>query len=262
WGQPARVRARVEEGNKVVVNATNVARYQLNLPAALAEPSKPLQVWTNGAREVFSAWKPGRPVVVELEKGEAGLQKTATLCGPVREVFLSPFLLVPGTKGDEASRAKLHAWAERWAAEWSAFADGVPAIRPDHALTEADLNTHNLVLFGDRHTNQVLARMADALPVELTTEGYRLNERKVQGTALGLLMVYPNPLAPQRLVCVYSGEFWGDGLDVNHKFDLVPDFIVFRNELDGDDPARTPRAVCAGYFDSRWRVSRDLTWEP
>ena len=75
-------------------------------------------------------------------------------------------------------------------------------------------------------------------------------------------MVYPNPLAPERLVCVYSGEFWGDGLDINHKFDLAPDFIFFRKELDVADPSRTPTAICAGYFDSSWQQSDALTWRP
>ncbi len=261
WGKPARIQVRVSGPNQVTVTATNVTEFTLDVPASLVDVGKPLTVTTNGRKETFAAWKPGKPITIALVKTPAGPRKGATVCGPVREAFFAPFLLVPGTRGDAQATALLAGWAKRWAQEWRTFADGDPQVKNDTEVTDADIAGRNLILFGDRNTNAVLARIADRLPVELTPTGYRLGDRKESASDVGLLMTYPNPLAPQRLVCVYSGVFWGDGLDGNHKFDLAPDFILFRNELDCSDPSRTPKAVCAGYFDSRWRLADGLTWK-
>lgn len=262
WGKPARIEARIEADNRITVTSSNVTAFTLEPPPDLVDPKQPLVVVTNGRRETHADWQPGQPLTVTLEKAAAGLRKHAALCGPVRETCLSPFLLVPGTRGDAADQERLADWAKRWATEWRAFADGEPTIKPDIEVTEEEIRTHNLILFGERATNAVLARIAARLPVERTPTGYRLGEKETPAADLGLLMVYPNPLAPERLVCVYSGEYWGDGLDINHKLDLAPDFIFFRNELDGADPARTPRAVSCGYFDGRWRLSPELSWTP
>jgi poly(3-hydroxybutyrate) depolymerase len=262
WGKPARIRARVEAGNRITLSVQNVTACTLRPPASLLQAGKPLHIAVNGRRETHAEWEPGAPLRIELAKPAAGLVKSASLCGPVREVFLAPFLLVPGTQGDAADQRQLSEWADRWVREWYAFAEGIPPVKPDIAVTEEEMRSHNLVLFGDRRTNAVLARIADRLPVELTPIGYRVDQKETPAEGLGLLMVYPNPLAPERLVCVYSGEFWGEGLDINHKFDLAPDFIFFRKDLDVADPSRTPTAVCAGFFDSSWKLSDALTWRP
>ncbi|HOM83971.1 MAG TPA: prolyl oligopeptidase family serine peptidase [Armatimonadota bacterium] len=262
WGKPARIRARVDAGNRIVLSVENATACLVSPPASLLQAGKPLQITVNGRRETRAEWKPGAPLRIELAKLAGPLVKSADLCGPVREVFLSPFLLVPGTQGDPADERQLSEWADRWVEEWYAFAEGIPPVKPDIAVTDEEMRQYNLVLFGDRRTNAILARIADRLPVELTPAGYRVGRKETPAEGLGLLMVYPNPLAPERLVCVYSGEFWGDGLDINHKFDLAPDFIFFRKELDVADPSRTPTAICAGYFDSSWQQSDALTWRP
>lgn len=263
WGKPAHIEAHAGEGNQVTVTASNVTAFRLDLPAKLAQAGT-LTITVNGRKETRDGWQPGTPVTVQIVEQPAGLKKTAALCGPVRETFFAPFLLVPGTSGSGETTAKLADNAKRWAVEWQAFADGVPRMKSDAQVTEEDIKRYNLVLFGDRTSNAILAKIADKLPVELDANGYRVGNERTAAKDLGLLMDYPNPLAPDRLVCVYSGEFWGDGLDINHKFDLVPDFILFKNELDSDafEPSRTPRAVVAGSFDSQWQLSPELTWKP
>jgi len=262
WGKPARVQARVDAGNQVVLTAENVTACTLTPPASLTQAGKPLTLVVNGKKEARPEWRPGASVRVVLSESGPGPAKTPALCGPVRETFFSPFLLVVGTQGDAASKERLTGWATRWIQEWYAFAEGVPPAKADTAVTPADMQRYNLVLFGDRNSNAVLAKIADRLPVELTPTGYRVGAKETPGEGLGLLMAYPNPLAPTRLVCIYSGEFWGEGLDINHKFDLVPDFIIFGKGLDADDPSRLPPAVCAGSFDSHWRLSDALIWRP
>ena len=80
----------------------------------------------------------------------------ASRCGPVREVFLSPFLLVP-TRGDAATTRRLAGWAKRWAGG----ALRGHAARRDTEVTAAEMKARS-VLFGDRQAT-LLARVADRL---------------------------------------------------------------------------------------------------
>jgi hypothetical protein len=60
-------------------------------------------------------------------------------------------------------------------------------------------------------------------------------------------------------VVVNCGPVWGQGLAGNHKYDMLPDFIVFTTDVvkDGTD---SNRAVCAGFFDQNWQLSEASTW--
>jgi len=61
-----------------------------------------------------------------------------------------------------------------------------------------------------------------------------------------------------RLAVFCTGRFWGDALPINHKFDLLPDFIVYSSEVDASD--KTNRFLCAGFFDKDWRFDPDAVW--
>lgn len=191
--------------------------------------------------------------------------KTPGRSGPLRNCYRDPFLLVYGTRST-AARARIsgatsttrtigsdEANARRFAHEWHLFADGIPPLKADRDVTLADRRRFNLIVFGTRESNSVLAEFADRLPVELTPDGYRLNTRKYQGNNLGLVLCYPSPFDEKRMVVVQSGLFWGDALTINHKFDLQPDYIVFNAQFDSDN---TNRALAAGYFDHSWQLQR------
>jgi hypothetical protein len=71
------------------------------------------------------------------------------------------------------------------------------------------------------------------------------------------MFIYPNPLAPERYVVVCCGQAYGEKLGENHKYDLLPDFIVYSDEPDYDD---SNAFYCAGFFDTAWQLNPKLTW--
>ena len=87
-----------------------------------------------------------------------------------------------------------------WAAEWDAFADGFPRIATDTELTDDQIRRYNLVLFGTPETNSILARIADQLPIKITGQGFAVGDKTFSGAEIGLVMCYPNPLAPDHYV--------------------------------------------------------------
>jgi pimeloyl-ACP methyl ester carboxylesterase len=162
--------------------------------------------------------------------------------GPIFEAVSARHLYVYGTADapDAAELARRKQQAER-AANWQK-----PPIRvllsmravSDAEVTDADLRTSNLVLFGTKGTNLLIARIADRLPLALSP-----------GAAdFGLLFVAP---AGDRYVLVNSGLSWWTGADAL-PFELLPalgDFILFRRSIKD--------VVVEGRFDRNWKVPAD-----
>ncbi|MFW6156219.1 MAG: hypothetical protein ACOC7J_02775, partial [Armatimonadota bacterium] len=173
--------------------------------------------------------------------------------------FNSPFIVVQGTAGTDEQNLKLAEKVATWLDEWDAFADGRPRVCMDSELTPEQQERMNLVLFGTPETNSVLARIADRLPVEIGDHAYTVLGETFEGQHLGLVLCHPNPDQPDRYVLVYSGELYGRKLDINHKHDMLPDFLIFDSTRFsvGDTEAN----VFGGWFDVDWRPRPDLAWE-
>jgi len=268
WGQPARIEAEAGEGNKIQVTTENVTRYTLDLPAALISRERPLTVTTNGAESFRGPVPAAGRVSIELpgalpppQPGE--LRKTAALCGPAQEAFNTPFLVTYGTGGGDAAR--LRSLAERFQQEWYAFAEGWVVLKPDTEVTAEEQASHNLVIFGEPENHALLAPVADRLPIRIARRRYGLAGKVFTGENLGLVMVYPNPQYPERLLLIYSGLYWGTDRDINHKYDLLPDFILFNDQYAAEGSGilgHVNHHLAAGFFNQRWEIDETLIdWE-
>ena len=263
WWTPAQITAEVsEDRTSVDLTSENVAAIRLNIrEAPLKGGQRPRVTWN------------GKPVTGQVADGylaipPPGLQtagsspwpprKRKGLCGPCEEVFDTRFLVVQGTAGDAAADDDLARKVARWAQEWDDFADGAPLVKTDAEVTAEDLAKANLVLFGTPATNSILARIADKLPIRIGDHRYTVLGQECAGSDLGLVMCYPNPLSPSHYVLIYSGEWYGEKLSINHKHDLLPDFLVFTTKSFGRDD--TNDYLCAGFFDMAWDLTPRLTW--
>ncbi|HLK48628.1 MAG TPA: alpha/beta hydrolase-fold protein [Bryobacteraceae bacterium] len=168
--------------------------------------------------------------------------------GPIAAAVAGRHLYVYGTldahSADELESRR--AAAER-AAAWSSPREHPAvkfAVKPDTAVTAQDLN-ENLVLFGTRETNSVIARYADRLPLALAA-----------GAAdYGLLFVAP---VGGHYVLVSSGLPWWTGAGeagrpVDRYEPPVPaelgtfgDYILFKGSL--------AHVVAEGRFDREWKM--------
>src|SRR5690606_10837829 len=95
----------------------------------------------------------------------AGLHKKQNLQGPVDDAFMDSFLMVTPTGTPIAPGTA--AWAkseqDRAIAEWRKQFRGDAQVRKDPEITDEDIANGNLVLWGDRDSKRVLARIADRL---------------------------------------------------------------------------------------------------
>jgi len=264
WGIPATVDARVTDGGKrLEVSTSNVAVFDIDLRTCPLAQAEAFRVTVRHGEIVVPPGNDGR-LHVELSRppaAEGGWPppKRKGLCGPAEDVFNSAFIAVQGTAGTDEENDELARQVGTWAEEWDDFADGQPRVCTDQELADEDMRRFNLVLFGTPETNSVIARLADRLPITIGEHSYTLLGKTYEGEDLGLVLCYPNPLAPDRYVLIYAGELYGRKCSSNHKHDLLPDFLIFDSTrfTTGD----TEMCVCGGWFDVDWLPKPDLTWE-
>ena len=275
WGKRARIEAEELEPGRVRVRTENVARFVLRDVPGAPGGGAPVVEGADGF-DVGAIGSKGRYMIVGTRKRwtEPRLAKTRDLCGPVLEALNGPFLAIVGTGGDERTQGRLAGNAQAFAQDWFRFTLSTGPLmrtRADKEIKLDEISARNLVLFGTPSTNAVLKRIEGVLPVRYTTVEGR-EHVVVQGKAFdlskrGIVFVYPNPFAPRkepRYLLVYSGRYPGQFQSRNHKFDLLPDLVVFTGEPDWAlDPwyaHKTNHAVLAAFFDEAWHFRKDLLW--
>jgi len=225
-GSPASIEARVASPGRIEVSTRSLDGFTLSLARATAGgmiSRAPVQVAIDGqllrvkaARQLSfhrapKGWKSGRYVFAPGSK-QPGAE------GPLSQAFASRHALV---HGPGSPLLAVFAAGHRNAA---------PSIKPDHAVSPED---GNLILFGTKETNAVIARYADRLPLELNA-----------GAAdYGLLFI---AFVDGRYVVVSSGLPWWTGADFARR-DLasLKDFILFRGSIEN--------VIAEGYFDRDWK---------
>ncbi len=190
-------------GNAVMVHVDNVAKLRLSPPKELLGGKTPL----------FRS--PGKPFVTEQtelgwvlgfgDQESQLLSKKPGLSGPIQDVFCDSFVIVAASKGDQATIARWNQVVRASLAWTSQLVSQKITVIPAGQITPEIMERSNLICFGDVDNNPILAKLADRLP--LRAEGGRiwLADKALSEAVAGFVMVYPNPLAPDRYVVVCSG---------------------------------------------------------
>lgn len=187
----------------------------------------------------------------------AGLEKRHHLQGPIDDAFMSRFIFVTPT-GDAASKGTATRIAEEQALaiqEWRRQFRGEPIVKKDTDITAADIQSANLVLWGDPSSNKVMASLIDKLPVRWTASALTVGKKSYDAAKHYPSAVYPNPLNPNRYVVLNSGFTFRayDHLNNARQIAKLPDWAI----VDVSTPAdgRWPgRIADAGFFNERWEV--------
>jgi len=262
WGEAADVSVRVAEDNTLTVKTRNVAELVLGPGIPGVDDLAGVQLRIVGDLMERVDGPDGTIVLRNPEVAPAPRlpAKTRELCGPIREVYDAPFIIVYPHEETDLTRPD-RANAARLAREWMAYGRGRPRILADILVGKDAASKYNLILCGSPETNLVLANIAARLPIRITEDAYVVGERSFPRENAGLRLVYLNPDAPDRLILVAHGVQWGPRLQSNHKLDFLPDYIVYTDEVVEDGTwYPTNRHLCAGYFDARWQLSDATMW--
>jgi hypothetical protein len=253
----AEIHARIE-GEVIRVTATNIAAFTITLsekPRNVVindeEVARDLDTSAAGFCKLGGKWQRNPP-----DFGR-GLHKTHGLTGPIDDAFMDSFILVRPT--GEAFNERVRAWAagelQRAVEEWRRVFRGDARVKNDSEITAEDIARHNLVLWGDPGSNQLLARILPSLPLEWTRAQLRLGAVSASPSDHAPIMIYPNPLNPRRYVVINSGFTYReyDYLNNARQVPRLPDFAV----IDVSKPVTSqyPGGVAAaGFFDEKWQL--------
>ena len=224
---------------KVTIDGTTVT-----LPAVTAD-----EALTAGLVKSNGAWKLGA-----LPGG--GLRKVHGLQGPIDDAFMERFVIVRPT-GKPLSEA-LGKWAMDQAdyavSEWTHFFRGEPRVKRDVEITDADIASSNLVLFGDPSSNAIYRRIASRLPIAWRADGVTAGGQTFDANHAPVF-VFPNPLNPARYVVINSGFTFHDQSNNDMQSPKLPDWAIVDIGKSGNNYKYLPLFVAAqGFFDESWRL--------
>lgn len=187
-----------------------------------------------------AGWKAGRAL---LSGKRPGLE------GPIAEAVSGRQIYVYGTTGaataeDLAARRRIAETGAQWSS-YRAHLTFTPAVKADTAVTEADLDAADVILFGTASTNSLIERFAPQLPLALSPAA----------ADYGLVFIAP---AGKHYALISSGLPWWTGADdvARGGYELAPapyrllstfgDYLLFKGSL--------ANVVAEGRFDRNWKV--------
>jgi hypothetical protein len=265
----ALVTATIKKDSLVKVDTENVTALTLHMDSGLcpwdmtgvpvveldgrklkAPKVKSDRSWTAHFRREGRRWR-------VVEDGETGstLVKRHGLQGPIDDAFMDSFLVVRPT--GQPMNQRVGSWVEsemkRFIREWRRHYRGDVMIKNDSDVTEQDMASHNVVVWGDPKSNLLLKNIASGLPIRWTGEQVRTPDANYPADRYVPVMVYPNPLNPDRYVVINSGFTFReyDYLNNARQTPKLPDYaIVDLNEPPG---TRWPGGIAtAGFFGEQW----------
>lgn len=265
----ARVEATLGDSLLEITEAENVTAISLAMPAGWApfELTKPVTIriagkdlagprplsdrsWSCALHKADGKWQIG-------PSPDAPLRKRRDLQGPIDDAFMDAFVFVrPTGKAQHQAVAK---WAQaeldRAADQWRRQFRGRVRIVDDTAVDQQTIEAANLVLWGDRASNAMLARIADQLPIRWDDKTIRVGHAEYPAERHAVVMIYPNPLNPRRYVVLNSGFTFreADYLSNAMQTPKLPDWAVIDLRTP-PGPKYCGKVAAADFFDETWSL--------
>src|SRR5262249_42562132 len=115
-----------------------------------------------------------------------------------------------GTPWNPAVQAWADARLKRFAYEWHRYFRGTLPVKDDTAVTPEDVQSLNLILFGDPGSNTWIGRLLPQLPIQWARDVCAIGATKVSAVDHAPVLIQPNPVAPARYVVLNSGHTFGE----------------------------------------------------
>jgi dienelactone hydrolase len=186
--------------------------------------------------------------------------KVHGLQGPIDDAFMEEFVFVKPT--GLPMNEKVGAWVEKEMLHatdhWRKQFRGDAPTKIDTDISIVSITNSNLILWGDPKSNSVLAKIADKLPVKWTEKGVQVGEKLYEPGDHVPVLIYPNPLNPERYIVINSGFTFReyDYLNNARQVPKLPDYAIV--DITTPPNSRYPgKIVQAGFFGEKWELLKD-----
>jgi hypothetical protein len=180
-------------------------------------------------------------------------EKVKELQGPIDDAFCTEFVVA-----EAPGRGFAQQTANQFGKNWSRFFRGSLPTKAPGDVTEEDTQLRNLILFGDAESNPLIAKVLPKLPIKWTKDELEVNGVKYDAKTHVPVLIYPNPLNPNRYVVINSGHTFRKADLKGTNALLYPrlgDWAVLKPTPTKDDPAAY-EVVAAGLFDEFWQFPK------
>lgn len=264
--QPTTVHASWD-GTKVQITTDNVTALSVDFPAGTFQDIRtPIQIQVNNVKLTPQRPSSDRSLRVEIEKSasdwavgktQPDLRKRHNLQGPIDDAFMDSFIFVAptGGSGNEPIDGWVKAELDHAITHWRQQFRGDARVKTDSEVDEDDIASANLVIFGTPSSNQLLAKLADQLPIKWDNSQVVVGEESFSAESHAPVLIYPNPLNPNRYVVLNSGFTYREYAYLNNarQVPMLPDWAII--------DVRTPptsqfpgKVVSANFFDEKWQL--------
>lgn len=206
--------------------------------------------WKASFHRENGAWKTGPDL-------SGGLRKRHGLQGPIDDAFMDSFMMVmpTGTPLNAPVGNWVRSESARAVEHWRRHYRGDARQKSDQEVSETDIRDHNLVLWGDPSSNQLLAKLAPSLPIRWEKNQIVVGNQTFATDTHAPILIFPNPLNPTRYIVLNSGFTFRDYDYLNNarQTPKLPDWAII--DLRQAPNARTPGGIsAAGFFGERWEL--------
>ena len=128
-------------------------------------------------------------------------------------------------------------------------------MKPDSEVSEEDIAASHLVLWGDPSSNGLMSKVLPELPIQWDEKSIVVGDQSYDAEHHALILVYPNPLNPDRYVVLNSSFTYRDYAYLNNarQVPMLPDWAIVN--------LKTPpgnvwpgEVVDADFFDEEWQL--------
>ena len=266
----ARVEAEIKDTTTVSVKTSNVSAFTLEMASGLCplntatKPTVVIDGQTLEAAAVQSdrSWtakfqKQGTRWISAHAASAKPLQKRHGLQGPIDDAFMDRFIFVrpTGKSANEVINAWVKAEMNRAITQWRTIFRGEAIVKNDDEITEADIASSNLILWGDSTSNQLINKMAGQLPIQWVADKIQAGAQTYKASNHIPLLIYPNPLNPNRYIVLNSGFTFreGDHISNSRQTPKLPDWAIV-DITTPPSPRSVGKIVRAGFFGERWEL--------
>jgi hypothetical protein len=170
---------------------------------------------------------------------------------------MSSFIFVKptGKCAHPAVQKWVDAEMQRAITQWRRQFRGDARVKLDSEVTDADILSSNLVLWGDAQANSLIAKLAGKLPIKWTESEIVAGDQKFDATQHALIAIYPNSQNIKKYIVLNSGFTYReyDYLNNARQTPKLPDWAIV--DLRTPPNSRWPgKIVAADFFDESWKL--------
>lgn len=184
------------------------------------------------------------------------INKRHDLQGPIDDAFMSSFVCVKPTG---TTQATVHAaWVDftfnRFESEFDKWMRAKVRVVNDADLSQDQIHSNHLILFGDPASNSAIANVLSQLPVKWSNDEITVAGKTYSTKDHGLSLIFPNPLSPRHYVVINSGHTFHEKDFRNSNSWLFPRLgdIAVQKFTKQNDGSFSEETVWAENFNAGW----------